>query len=132
MISQKRAKNKKSVDTVAIVGAGNVARVMAVALLNAGVRVNEIITRDSDESKQKGAKLARYVVARASTVNDAKLDAKIVWLCVADSAIAEVAVQLAKLPVTWKGKVALHPAANSREFCCERLRGCLQRAHPPR
>src|SRR2546421_11934649 len=108
MISQKRAKNKKSVDTVAIVGAGNVARVMAIALLNAGVRVNEIITRDSEESKAKRAKLARYVVARASTVNDAKLDAKIVWLRAADSAIGEVGTPLAKLPGTWKGEAALH------------------------
>jgi predicted short-subunit dehydrogenase-like oxidoreductase (DUF2520 family) len=99
---------KKSVDTVAIIGTGNVARVLAVALLNAGVRVSEIVTRDAAESKAKGEKLARYVGARASTVKDATLDAKVVWLCVADGAIAEVAAQLAKLPVSWKRKVALH------------------------
>jgi predicted short-subunit dehydrogenase-like oxidoreductase (DUF2520 family) len=101
-------KRNKGLDTVAIVGTGNVARVLAVALLNAGVRVNEIVTRDSEESKKKGQKLARYLMARTSTVRDAKLDAKTVWLCVADNAIAEVAEALAKLPVSWKRKVVLH------------------------
>ena len=83
-------KRNKGLDTVAIVGAGNVARVLAVALLNAGVRVNEIVTRDSEESKKKGQKLARYLMARTSTVRDAKLDAKSIWVCVTDNAIAEV------------------------------------------
>src|SRR3954471_1421975 len=103
-----RAAKKKTADTVAIVGAGNVARVLAIALVNTGVRVNEIITRDAEESRKKGEKLARYVTARVSTVNDAQLTAKTVWICVADSAIAEVAAQLARLPISWKRKVVLH------------------------
>ncbi len=103
-----RAARKKSLDTVAIVGTGNVARVLSVALLNAGVRVSEIVARDSAESQKKGEKLARYVMARASTVTSAQLIAKTIWICVTDSAIAEVAEQLARLPVSWKGKVVLH------------------------
>ena len=99
---------KKTLETVAIVGTGNVARVLALALLNSGVRVSEIVTRDASESKKQGEKLARYVMARATTVNDAKLDAKIVWFCVSDGAIADVAAHLAKLPVNWKRKMVLH------------------------
>jgi predicted short-subunit dehydrogenase-like oxidoreductase (DUF2520 family) len=90
--------------TVAIVGTGNVARALAVALHDSGVRVTEIIGRNT----KKTAKLAREVKARAATLSNAKVDANIIWICVSDGAIAEVAGQLAKLPISWKGKTVLH------------------------
>jgi predicted short-subunit dehydrogenase-like oxidoreductase (DUF2520 family) len=128
-----RAAKKKTVDTVAIVGAGNVARVLAIALVNAGVRVNEIITRDAEDSRKKGEKLARYVTARLSSVKDAHLTAKIVWICVADGAIADVAGQMARLPVSWKRKVALHAsgALTSAELDALRKNGAaVASVHP--
>src|SRR5947199_8372417 len=94
-VSAMRRAKKKTIDTVAIVGTGNVARVVALALLNAGVRVNEIITRDAEESKKKGEKLARFLTARASTVKDAQVNAKTIWICVEVSDIAQVAGQSA-------------------------------------
>lgn len=127
------AARKKNIDTVAIVGTGNVARVLSVALLNAGVRVSEIITRDAEESKKKGEKLARYVMARASTVNNASIKAKTVWLCVADGSISEVAEQLARLPVSWRGKVVFHAsgALTSAELDVLRKKGAaVASLHP--
>lgn len=101
-------KKTKARETVAIVGTGNVGSAMAVALNRSGVRVTEIITRDEAASRKKGSALARKVKARATTLSTATIDAKVVWLCVSDGAIAEVAEQLAKLPVKWKGKSVLH------------------------
>ena len=95
---------RRAQQSVAIVGTGNVARAMAVALHHAGVRVTEIIGRDT----QKTAKLAHKVKASAADLANAKIDAKVVWICVSDGAIAQVAKRLAKLPVKWRGKTILH------------------------
>jgi predicted short-subunit dehydrogenase-like oxidoreductase (DUF2520 family) len=95
--------------TIAIVGTGNVARVMTLALNAAGYRVSEIVvTRDAKPSHTRGSKLARQVGAKPVTLDSAKLDARIVWLCVSDAAIATVAAELAHNPVDWKGKIVLH------------------------
>lgn len=95
---------RKTQPTVAIVGTGNVARAIAVGLHHAGVRVTEIIGRDA----KKTSKLARVVKALASNLSNATIAADIVWICVSDAAISEVATRLAKLPVTWKRKTVLH------------------------
>src|SRR6185312_7446970 len=94
--------NKTS--TVAIVGTGNVAKAMAVALHNSKVRVTEIIGRDA----KKTAKLAHKAKARASNMTNAIIDAQLIYICVSDAAIAEVARKLSKLPVDWKGKSVVH------------------------
>jgi len=94
--------------TIAIVGPGNVGRVMALALHHAGFRVTEIITRDEPASLRKARALAKRVGASASNIANSQLDANVIWLCVPDAAIGMVAGELAKRQVGWKGKVALH------------------------
>ncbi len=128
-----RAPRKKTIDTVAIVGTGNVARVLTIALLNSGVRVTEIVSRDTEDSKIKAVKLARNLTARTSTLKDAQLTAKTIWVCVADGAIAEVAAQLAQLPVSWKNKVVFHAsgALTSDELNVLRKKGAaVASLHP--
>jgi predicted short-subunit dehydrogenase-like oxidoreductase (DUF2520 family) len=94
--------------TIAIVGPGNVGRVMALALHRADFSVREIITRDEPASMRKARALAKRVGASAASLANAQLDANVIFLCVPDSAIAAVAGELAKRQVGWKDKVALH------------------------
>src|SRR5882724_6809402 len=60
--------------TIAIVGPGNVGRVMALALHHAGFRVTEIITRAKPASLRKARVLAKRVGASASSIAIAQLD----------------------------------------------------------
>src|SRR4051812_48006323 len=98
---------KRKKPTVAIIGAGNVARALGPALRAAGYRVREIVGRAGKASRARTATIARSAGARGVTLADAKLDADVVWFCVSDSVIAEVARGLAR-KTDWRGKVALH------------------------
>lgn len=90
--------------TITIVGPGNLGAALAVALHAAGYRVEELISRGvSPKLRQQ----ARKIGAGASSLTQARLDSRIVWLCVPDDAIAAVATALA-LRADWKGKIALH------------------------
>jgi len=100
-------KRKQTKPSVALVGAGNVARALAPALAAAGYRVREVIGRGSNASRTRTRAIAKSAGARAVTLADAQLDAEVVWLCVSDSAIAEVARELSQKS-DWGGKVALH------------------------
>src|SRR5258708_6820096 len=94
--------------TISIVGAGNLGRVLALSLQAERFHIHEIITRDNAASLRKASALAKKVRARASSVKSARLDAKVIWVCVPDDAIASVAQELSNLPVEWKGKTVLH------------------------
>jgi predicted short-subunit dehydrogenase-like oxidoreductase (DUF2520 family) len=111
--------------TIAIVGPGNVGRVLALALHDAGFRVTEIITRDDAASLRSARALAKRVGAKASRVVDAKLDASVIWICVPDAAIASVASELAKRPVGWKKKTVFHAsgALTSAELTALKKKG---------
>lgn len=91
--------------TIALVGAGNLARVLGPALRRAGYPVREIVVRDQAASRRRGAALARRVRGRVSSIASARLDSQILWLCVTDDAISTTARALGK---RWKGRVALH------------------------
>jgi predicted short-subunit dehydrogenase-like oxidoreductase (DUF2520 family) len=80
---------------VAVVGAGNLAGFLAVALDEAGFTITEIITRDSPQSRRKAQKLAAKVGARTDTADSAALDAELLWLCVPDREIRTAASALA-------------------------------------
>jgi predicted short-subunit dehydrogenase-like oxidoreductase (DUF2520 family) len=95
------------------VGAGNLGSVLALSLHSAGFRVNEIIARENSRSLRKTSALAKRVGASVSTVASAALDADVILLCVPDDAIASVARGLARLPRSWRGKVALHTSGAS-------------------
>ncbi len=87
-----------------MVGAGNLARALAPALRRAGYRVTHILVRDRAESRRRGQALARRTGARLPTP-DASLRSDLLWICVTDDAIGEVAHDLA---ARWKGRIALH------------------------
>jgi len=130
-------KKKSSVADVTIIGAGNVARALAPALRGAGYRVREIVGRETKVSRVRARAIARRAGARAVTLADAKLDADVVWICVSDSAIAEVARTMAKKAApgknAWRGKVALHSsgALGSDELRALKARGAsVASVHP--
>ena len=91
--------------SIAIVGAGNLARAMAPALRRAGYRITEILVRDRAESRRRGQALARRAGARIQTDDTALVRADVLWICVTDDAIGSVARELAR---RWKGRIALH------------------------
>jgi len=90
--------------TIALVGAGNLARALARALQDAGYRVTTVVARNRAESRRRARALARQVQARVLSRQDA-IPGDILWICVTDDAIASTAAELAG---KWKGRVALH------------------------
>jgi predicted short-subunit dehydrogenase-like oxidoreductase (DUF2520 family) len=103
--------------TITLIGPGNLARVLGLALRAAGYTIDEIVSRDAPDSRKRARALARQVGARAATYADARLASNIIWLCVSDDAIAPTASALARR-AGWKGKIALHSsgARSSREL----------------
>jgi predicted short-subunit dehydrogenase-like oxidoreductase (DUF2520 family) len=96
-------------NSITIVGAGNVARVLAPALRRAGYRVDEIVSRDRPDSVRRAKALARASRSTASTFADARLTADVIWICSTDDAIASTAQLLGKRrDILWSGKIVLH------------------------
>jgi predicted short-subunit dehydrogenase-like oxidoreductase (DUF2520 family) len=110
--------------SIAIVGAGNLAHALVVALRDAGYRIDEVIARSRGRSLKKAQELAREASTHAATIFDASLRATIVWFCVPDGEIAGAARSLAK-KTEWKKKLALHSsgALSSDELDSLRRRG---------
>jgi len=81
--------------TVALVGAGNLATSLAVALREAGFKIAEIVARNSPPSLRQARALAARVGARAVTADSAALDASLFWLSVPDREISGAASTLA-------------------------------------
>lgn len=76
---------------IAIVGAGRLARVLAVALRESGYTISEIVSRDTPGARRQARLLAREVNARALTIHTAALDADVLWFCVPDCEIRAAA-----------------------------------------
>ncbi|HZZ14916.1 MAG TPA: DUF2520 domain-containing protein [Candidatus Sulfotelmatobacter sp.] len=118
--------------SIAIVGAGNLAAALAVSLLAAGYQVEVIISRGAASSVQRARRLALEVGASTVTLDQAQIGAEIVWFCVPDAAIASAARSLLK-SADWKGKVALHSsgALTSDELYVLQDKGsAVASAHP--
>ena len=81
--------------TVAIVGAGSLATLLATALHDAGFTITEIIARDTPRSRSHARALAAKVGARTVTAHSASLDAALLWFCVPDREIHGAASSLA-------------------------------------
>jgi len=95
--------------TIAIIGAGALAHVLAPSFCHAGYKIEEIVARDAKDSKRHALQLVKSCDARAATITTAKLDAQIIWICVPDDAIAMVASQLADRKHSyWRGKTIVH------------------------
>lgn len=117
---------------ITIVGAGNLAGALAVALRVAGYRIDQIVSRESPASLRRARRLAREVRARAVGVARVQIKAEIVWFCVPDGAIAGAAESLTGA-ADWHGKVALHSsgALTSDELSALRERGAaVASVHP--
>ena len=117
---------------IAIVGPGNLATALSLALRKAGYRITEVVSRDLPESRARARVLAGKTGARAATHVSAELMADAVWLCVTDDAIAPCARALARV-TNWKGKIALHSsgALTSDQLAPLRRRGASVAAlHP--
>jgi predicted short-subunit dehydrogenase-like oxidoreductase (DUF2520 family) len=84
--------------TVAIVGSGSLASFLSPALREDGYKITEIVlrARPGTESMRRGRTLARKVGAKAVSIENAELNASVLWLCVPDREIRGVAVTLAK------------------------------------
>lgn len=96
--------------TIAIVGHGNLGRVLAATLKRRGYRVDEIVRRTSKP----------------------RLTADVIWFCVPDKSIASSAKALANT-TEWKGKVAVHSSgalAASELRVLQRRGASIASAHP--
>jgi predicted short-subunit dehydrogenase-like oxidoreductase (DUF2520 family) len=114
---------------VTLVGAGNLAHMLAEYLPKAGFPIAEIVTRSGSPRSRA---LARKVGVQLHTIGNAKWSGGIVWLAVSDSAIREVAAALAHLG-GWKKRVVLHSsgALSSEELAPLRRRGArVASTHP--
>jgi predicted short-subunit dehydrogenase-like oxidoreductase (DUF2520 family) len=117
---------------IAIVGAGNLAGALAVSLHEAGYVIEQIISRERAASLQQARRLGREVGASTIAVDQAKIQAEMVWFCVPDGEISTAAESMAA-GADWKGKVALHSsgALTSDELAVLRKRGAATASvHP--
>ena len=80
---------------------------LALELNRAGYRVSEIIFRRGSASRRAAGELGGKLRAHVSSNSETRLDADLVWFCVADREIAGVARDLVP-PALWKGKLAFH------------------------
>jgi predicted short-subunit dehydrogenase-like oxidoreductase (DUF2520 family) len=117
---------------ITIVGAGNLGATLVMCLHQAGYLIDQIVFRNSSASRRKASVLARKIGTRAVAIARVKIEADLVWLCVPDDAIAQVAHSLAER-ADWKGRVVLHSsgALTSDELAVLRRRGAqVASVHP--
>jgi predicted short-subunit dehydrogenase-like oxidoreductase (DUF2520 family) len=117
---------------VTIIGAGNFAGALALALRQAGYPIAKIVARASNASLRKAMRLAKEVGSRAVAVPQARIKSGLIWFCVPDGEIARAASSLAAKG-DWQGGVALHSsgALTSDELAVLRQYGAaVGSAHP--
>jgi predicted short-subunit dehydrogenase-like oxidoreductase (DUF2520 family) len=120
--------------TVTVIGLGSLGSALAVSLKQAGLNVLEVVYRSGAgaASRLNAAKIARRTGAQAASFAEAKFAGDIVWICVADRSIAEVAGRLAKQG-DWRGKTVFHAsgALSTDELKPLRQRGArVASVHP--
>ena len=110
--------------SIAIVGAGRLGTALAIGLRRAGYTISEIVSRNNVASKRNAATLGRKVHARPTTVANVRLNADVIWLCVPDREIKNLANKVAST-IDWKRKIAFHSsgALSSDELSILRQRG---------
>ncbi len=106
--------------SVSIVGAGNLGTALAVALREAGYRIQSVVARSRGNSLARVRRLARITGARAVMSSD-EVKAGILWLCVPDAEIARAAGTLAD-GFRGRGKIALHSSGALGSEILEPLR----------
>lgn len=91
---------------ITIVGPGRLGTALTVSLDKAGYHVDQIVTRAG--SQTRASTLARRVHAKIACIEAAEFLPGVLWICVPDTAIREVAHQLAR--GNWHGKYVFHPS----------------------
>ena len=95
--------------SISIVGAGSLARVLAISLHNAGYRIDEIIVRARPASIRRAKVIAKNCSASVATIDSTKIRADILWFCISDDAITSVAKQIARRnDIDWCKKTVVH------------------------
>jgi predicted short-subunit dehydrogenase-like oxidoreductase (DUF2520 family) len=103
---RKPASNRtaRKIHSVAVVGAGNWGTSLVAALRSAGIPPSEVIVR----GKPAHARIGKSTTA----LDQARLDAELIWLCVPDRKIAEVAEQIVfrrkQQGLSLKGQILVH------------------------
>jgi predicted short-subunit dehydrogenase-like oxidoreductase (DUF2520 family) len=100
---------------IAIVGAGNLASALAVALGQAGYAVGPILSRKGSAALRRARRLAREIRSSAVALSGSRtliVNADVLWFCVPDAAIAGAAQDFWRAvdwkAADWRKKVALH------------------------
>jgi predicted short-subunit dehydrogenase-like oxidoreductase (DUF2520 family) len=122
----------KGKPSVAIVGPGSLGTALALCLGEARYRIAEVVCRAEPSSTRPGKRLARKLAARVSTLQRPILAADIVWLCVPDAQIRDVAVVLSQTG-QWEKKTVFHSsgALSSDELQALRRKGAnVASVHP--
>jgi predicted short-subunit dehydrogenase-like oxidoreductase (DUF2520 family) len=101
------AKTKAQPRTIALVGSGNLARALGLALRSVDYRITTVAARNTAASRKRAAALARELHATAIRLEDAGPQADIIWLCHTDDALAQTARRLAR-KAGWKNKTVFH------------------------
>jgi len=91
--------------TIVLVGAGNLASTLGKALRAADYEIPEIVVRDRAASIAHARTLARRLGAKLATLGS-EVSADVVWLCVRDDSIGDVAEALAAGNL--RAKIAFH------------------------
>ena len=116
-----------------IVGTGQLARVLVHALQDAGYKIGEIVSRNLPDSKRRALKLARQFKAKARVFSDAQFETNVVWLCIPDDYIPQLAAAIAQAKSDWTGQTVVHSsgALSSRELgAFKRAGAAIASAHP--
>jgi predicted short-subunit dehydrogenase-like oxidoreductase (DUF2520 family) len=100
-----RRSSSKKID-VAVIGLGNWGTSLAAGLNAARIPLPEIVVR----APARRTRLRKALSNAKSVVpwRDAILDARILWICVPDAAIAEVAENIAKKRPDLRGQIVVH------------------------
>ena len=118
--------------TIAIVGPGRLGSALTLELRRAGYTISEIVSRNRVGSRRKAIEFALQVEARASTGDNAHLDADLVWFFVPDREIAAAAGHFASVN-DWKGKTAFHSSgalASAELKAIHKRGGAVASVHP--
>jgi predicted short-subunit dehydrogenase-like oxidoreductase (DUF2520 family) len=128
---------------IAIVGAGRLGSALARELFRARYTASEIIGPKKASAQSRTRSVAASVSAQAATIKGARFNADVIWICVPDRKIAQVAREMAsRIPSAmqeqsarnpWRGKVVVHSsgALTSDELHTLRARGAdVASVHP--
>jgi predicted short-subunit dehydrogenase-like oxidoreductase (DUF2520 family) len=109
-MAPERRRSSRKVD-VAVIGLGNWGTSLAAGLAAARIPLPEIVVRTQSRRTRRRksvSTLASVVSAPLVSWTEATLDASILWICVPDAAIAEVAERIAAKRRNLRGQIVVH------------------------